>query len=72
MYNTNFELTIDDIDLIEKALHSELQKLSLTDNETVTNSARTLEKINKIQDLLGRIHNQKIWYRPKQEIYVGG
>jgi len=25
-----------------------------------------------IQNLLGRLHEQKIWYRPKKKIYVGG
>lgn len=22
--------------------------------------------------LLGKLHNQKVWYRPKKKIYVGG
>ena len=51
--NTNFKLTVKDIELIENAL---LQ----------------LEQTVEVRDLLGRIHNQKIWYRPKNAIYVGG
>jgi hypothetical protein len=26
----------------------------------------------EILDLLGRIHDQKAWYRPKNGVYVGG
>ena len=30
-------------------------------------------QIDELRDLLGRLHNQKVWYRPKGEAtYVGG
>ena len=51
--NTLFELSVKDIDLIERALHS-------------------VEQTPEVRDLLGRIHNQKNWYRPKDQIYVSG
>ena len=51
--NTEFKLTVRDIEIIEDAL---LQ----------------LEQTAEIQNLLGRIHNQKNWYRPKDTIYVSG
>lgn len=82
MYNRNFELTIEDVDLIEKSLNdrvSRLTELRLTHIEStiqpVEDNLRVKQidnEVSKIQDLLGRIHNQKIWYRPRQEVYVGG
>lgn len=51
-YNKNFELDINDIDLIETAL-------------------RSMPISREIHELLGKIHNQKIWYRPKDD-YIGG
>ena len=51
--NKKFELSVEDLELIENAL---LQQ----------------EQTKKIQELLGRLHNQKNWYRPKDAIYVGG
>ena len=50
--NTQFKLSVRDIELIENALH-------------------TLEQTKEVRELLGKIHNQKNWYRPK-EGYVGG
>ena len=51
--NTQFELSVQDIELIEQALHS-------------------LEQTREVRELLGKIHNQKNWYRPRNKIYVSG
>ena len=51
--NKKFELSVEDLELIENAL---LQQ----------------QQTREIQELLGRLHNQKNWYRPKDAIYVGG
>lgn len=51
--NKNFELSIEDIELIE-------------------NSLRKMDQTREISDLLGKIHNQKNWYRPKSDSYVSG
>lgn len=51
--NTEFKLSVKDIELIENALLSQKQT-------------------QEIQDLLGRLHNQKTWYRPKEGVYIGG
>ena len=54
MYNKTFNLTPNDIKLIENAL-------------------RAYEHDpQKKQELLAKIHNQKVWYRPKDQIYVSG
>ncbi|SMX23773.1 hypothetical protein [Boseongicola aestuarii] len=55
--NTKFELDVEDLDLIETALHK----------------AKRDQDIDKrrIHDLLGRLHNQKVFFRPRGT-YVGG
>lgn len=81
MYNREFELDLDDIDLIEKALNHQLtrlgeSRLTLTESTVkpeheIASVAEIDEKIKQINNLLGRLHNQKIWYRPKGT-YIGG
>jgi len=75
--NKTFRLDINDIELIKNALRSELKKLAdhkLMYSESIMRDElsiqRTENKMRKIHDLLGKIHNQKVWYRPKN--YVGG
>ncbi|MEL7153728.1 MAG: hypothetical protein AAFN51_08075 [Pseudomonadota bacterium] len=58
-YNTKFDLTLQDMDVIETALRGALQTKEDLDEQTVT-------------DLLGRLHNQKTFYRPGNGVYVGG
>lgn len=80
-YNKEFELDIDDIELIEKALGYQLTRLTenrltlvqstIKPEHEISSVAEIDEKIKQINDLLGRLHNQKIWYRPKGT-YVGG
>jgi hypothetical protein len=56
MYNTEFKLTLRDIEIIEAGLR-ELDRPDID--------------ITEITNLLGRLHNQKNWYRPS-EIYFSG
>ena len=69
-YNDMFELTVEDVDLIETALRSTKDSLSNDMNSSTDES--TKKTVKQIQDLLGRLHNQKVFYRPKGGIYVGG
>jgi len=57
--NTQFKLSVEDIDIIEKALRDYMRNVKDTDQR-------------EIQKVLGKIHNQKNWYRPKTNTYVGG
>lgn len=57
-YNKQFDLGLKDIDLIETALRDQMGKDEEADRE--------------IQELLGRLHNQKRWYRPKNSSYISG
>jgi len=47
-------------------------KLSVRDIEIIEDALLQIEQTAEIQDLLGRIHNQKNWYRPKNGVYVSG
>lgn len=81
-YNKNFELDIRDIELIEQGLNLKLLKLSVQRqthiDSTIVPEAELAsvkeidQQIREIRDLLGRIHNQKIWYRPKDRTYISG
>lgn len=71
-YNTQFELTVDDMDVIEEALREVNAKLTtqaLAANDT---EAPKAEKSRRIHDLLGRLHNQKRFFRPKTGAYISG
>jgi hypothetical protein len=80
--NTNFKLGVEDIDIIEHALQKELKRLaehrlSYTQStiklEHEIDSVREIDdEVKRINELLGRLHNQKEWYRPKQQDYIGG
>jgi len=60
MYNKTFKLDLEDLDIIERSLFDMMNKC---ENE---------DQIKKLHNLLGRLHQQKVWYRPKKEVYVGG
>lgn len=56
--NKEFKLEISDLSLIEDALREKLDNVSI-------------DEVDRIRDLLGRLHNQKNWYRPKG-VYISG
>ena len=81
--NTEFNLGLRDIDIIEDALNSVIAKRSSTmsliadntvENTTDIHSYRKIrQEVPDLRDLLGRLHNQKNWYRPQDKaIYVSG
>lgn len=69
--NKKFELSVRDIEVIEQALRAKAGRrgLAIAQGET---SPKLREEMLEIQNLLGRIHEQKIWFRPKDKTYVGG
>ncbi|WP_299849304.1 hypothetical protein [uncultured Roseovarius sp.] len=69
-YNVNFELSVEDVELIETALR--LTKQELSNEQLVTDAPAHDETLRRIQDLLGRMHNQKVFYRPRAGAYIGG
>lgn len=74
-HNKNFELTISDMDLIEAALHLTKRDLSmgtLEGTQELMPPDEADETLRKIDDLLGRLHNQKVFFRPQKGTYLGG
>lgn len=79
--NKNFHLNISDVELIEQALQHKISRLSeqrllhiestIKPIEELPRVAEIDQEIKQVRDLLGRIHNQKVWYRP-QGAYVSG
>ena len=69
--NYNFELDIEDIDLIESCLSNRIKVLSDRRWTHPTESKDIDVETKKVHELLGKIHWQKVWYRPKKD-YVGG
>ncbi|MCV2871532.1 hypothetical protein OEZ71_04410 [Defluviimonas sp. WL0050] len=70
-YNEMFELSVSDIDLIETALSQTRDTLSRDIAGQSGNSEKAV-RLKQVQELLGRLHNQKIFYRPKDGVYIGG
>ena len=68
--NKNFSLEVRDIEIIEQALRAKAGRrgLAIAQGET---SPQLKEEMHEIQELLGRIHHQKVWYTPK-EFVPGG
>jgi hypothetical protein len=68
--NNNFKLTVRDIEIIEQALRAKAGRrgLAIAQGET---SEQLKEECNEIQDLMGRIHDQKVFYRPKGSFVSG-
>ncbi len=62
--NTQFDLSVDDLDLIETALRQHKAGI-------VKDCAGTSDDARNVHELLGRLHNQKVFYRPK-DAYIGG
>ena len=69
--NYNFKLSVKDISIIETALKNKIGRRSqrIIEGEDPEMLQQEMKEIN---DLLGRIHNQKSWYRPQQGVYVSG
>ncbi len=60
-YNKSFDLDRNDLELIEAALRLAVAR---EDDRSID--------IRAAQELLGRLHNQKIFYRPRDGVYISG
>ncbi len=78
-YNVDFQLSVEDMELIEDALRR--SKTELASNliaegapspKLCEQTQKTDASMRQIHDLLGRLHNQKVFYRPKNAPYVSG
>ncbi len=73
-YNTEFQLNIEELKTIEDSMIYRLKRL--TTRRLTVKKDSSKEKIDvevkHIQELLGKIHNQKEWWRPKNKVYISG
>jgi len=65
-FNSSFKMGVRDLDIIEVSLQKRLNELSKSSRND--NNA----EIAEIRGVLGNLHNQKVWFRPKSTVYVGG
>ncbi len=62
-YNKQFDLSIEDVDLIEHAVRYQISHLARTEASVPTpQSIANHNKIMELMTVLGGLHNQKIWY----------
>ena len=78
-YNPKFELSVADVDLIETALRLTEAELSsqlidggASSGDVAGNNVDLKETLRRVHDLLGRLHGQKVFYRPRAGAYIGG
>ena len=72
--NLQFKLSVRDVEIIEHALRAKAGRrgLAIAQGET---SPQLREEMNEIQELLGKIHNQKNYYakfKDGKTTYVSG
>lgn len=78
-FNRRFDLSIADVDLIEEALRARGRELCRMRRALSDDAPADLESIRVVEqdqrtgeELLGRLHDQKVFYRPKAQTYVSG
>ena len=70
--NTKFDLSVNDIEIIERALRAKAGRRGMKILKGEGDFVSLKCEADEIIYLLGRLHQQKIWFRTKKETYVGG
>jgi len=78
-FNRTFQLTLNDIDLIEEALRARGRELCKMRRALSDENPANMEAVRVVEgdqrqgeDLLGRLHDQKVFYRPSNKAYFSG
>ena len=73
-YARSFNVNLREMQTIEEALHHRLSVcLNELNNGNKSDNSMTLKTdIREIRELLGSLHNQKNWFRPKDSMYISG
>jgi len=72
--NTNFDFNVEELALVEESMQYRMRRL-LARRETVVkeNSKIKIDKeVKQIYTLLGKIHNQKVWFTTTDKFQGGG
>lgn len=79
-YRDNFDLNVTDVSMIEDALKKRAGQISKTIMEKSSYNPFErqcasvkgyVDELTEIRELLGRLHNQKVWYRPNNFAPIG-
>lgn len=68
--NEMFKLSVNDIEIIEKALVNKIGRRA--ERLRYEHDQAAMAELNAMRDLLGRLHNQKQFFRPSKGVYVSG
>lgn len=66
--NENFKLSVRDLEIIENALNAKVSRRSMKLMENY--DAELAKEVSELRELLGRFHNQKIFYRPADRFAI--
>jgi len=72
--NRNFDFDVSELELVEESMKYRMRRL-LARRETVKKESSKVAidaEVKVIYALLGKIHNQKVFYNPRKNIFVGG
>jgi len=72
--NTNFDFNVEELALVEDAMQYRMRRL-LARRETVVKESSKIKidkEVKHIYTLLGKIHNQKVWFTPTDKFQGGG
>ena len=78
-YSKQFDINLNDLDMIEKALRDQAKQLSQKKLEQLEIDKLAVDanpylqdpEMTAIQTILGKLHNQKMWYSPQQYVPRG-
>ena len=73
-YASSFKVNPQEMEVIEKSLNHTLA-VSLDQLHTLPKGAKAEKlrsNIREVNELLGSLHNQKNWFRPKSSVYISG
>lgn len=73
---TQFDINTVELDVIEEALRYQAHSLSMKTLDEQQDSEpskqeRFKARMNEIQTVLGKLHNQKVWFVPKESVPLG-
>ena len=66
--NTSFEISVDEMEIIESALRAAIP----ANDDPAAATENDADKAQTIAELLGRLHNQKNFFRPARQTYISG
>lgn len=72
-HRTQFDIGLGELDIIEEALRLQAQSLSekaLEDQDALKDDTFR-SRMSAIQSVLGKLHNQKVWFVPSEPMPLG-